>query len=738
MSCFFSPSAVVEGRKTGERRPNSDILSSLFEETHSSSISLAERSGAATDAHAHSISVYYFPTSQQWELQCAYVHRDKLLLIARREKRTVLNVYHAMSSLQLGEHQVPTFSDRLFLQQEISSGSEPPSKVLGASIECSPVLSLVCCQSSWGKVASSTVLLTPVTDVFFRQLFGFELSLARSTVVLIGSQTGTVSYIDIHGYCMPCSFSETGGLTNTLCCLDQPVVSIHALWLPTSTDTQTCVEGGLSTTANTLVVVGRLGRLVLFIEAEAEKEAPVYTEFAVPGPILSSLLVKSHSIVFSTLKGIYRVCLEPECILKSLNPDTDSGSCAVVPRLQLRFPVSVSSTFILGNCFQPMNGVCSMRAISSDGRLFTVDVKSCKNAEQEVEGLEVTKECMTSIENSSKQAVSVSAKLQKVNSSIVELNKALSVLLSMQSSDTQCQPFSCTIRPVTERVGALLYAEVELCSGDSLGSLGRGWSILVTTQCVGSTRSVFSTLALTGLMSNDTIRHRMKLELEPGMPLTFVVTASISYAGTHLQPILTQQHRLTDAAQFQATGVSFVVATRVLDALDFIQPHGTPSIQSSSPHIDPPEVQHGCSFEILLPWGTDSTHSESKPPAERKREALQILFPHFVSDAALANSNGSVVFQAQNYYGSTVTFKVTDREGKLCLSISTDCRSHMVEIISCVNHRVCGRNRSATKSIQVCPWMNFERLGARVTIGRLQVLHHCTCICCLGVVQRSG
>ena len=708
----------------------------MFEETHSSSVSLAERSGAATDAHAHSISVYYFPTSQQWELQCAYVHRDKLLLIARREKRTVLNVYHAMSSLQLGEHQVPTFSDRLFLQQEISSGSEPPSKVLGASIECSPVLSLVCCQSSWGKVASSTVLLTPVTDVFFRQLFGFELSLARSTVVLIGSQTGTVSYVDIHGYCMPCSSSETGGLTNTLCCLDQPVVSIHALWLPTSTDTQTCVEGGLSTTANTLVVVGRLGRLVLFTEAEAEKEAPVYTEFAVPGPILSSLLVKSHSIVFSTLKSIYRVCLEPECILKTLNPDTDSGSCAVVPRLQLRFPVSVSSTyqsFILGNCFQPVNGVCSMRAISSDGRLFAVDVKSCKNAEQEVERLEVTrkmKECMTSIENSSKQAVSVSAKLQKVNSSIVELNKALSVLLSMQSSDTQCQPFSCTIRPVTERVGVnctLLYAEVELCSGGSLGSLGRGWSILVTTQCVGSTRSVFSTLALTGLMSNDTIRHRMKLELEPGMPLTFVVTASISYAGTHLQPSL---HRLPDAAQFQATGVSFVVATRVLNALDFIQPYGAPSIQSSSPHIDPPEVQHGCSFEILLPWGTDSTPSESKPPAERKKEALQIFFPHFVSDAALANSNGNVVFPAQNYDGSIVTFKVTDREGKLCLSISTDCRSHMVEIISCVNHRVCGRNKSATKSlssIQVCPWMNYERLGARthLTIGRLQALHHC-------------
>ena len=92
--------------------------------------------------------------------------------------------------------------------------------------------------------------------------------------------------------------------------------------------------------------------------------------------------------------------------------------------------------------------------------------------------------------------------MQKVNSALIELNKALSILLAMQS--TQGKPFSCNIRPGTERIGVnhlSLYAEIEL-SYDDVGQLGKGWALCISSQCAASDRCMYSSLSLEGLTTN--------------------------------------------------------------------------------------------------------------------------------------------------------------------------------------------------------------------------------------------
>ena len=75
------------------------------------------------------------------------------------------------------------------------------------------------------------------------------------------------------------------------------------------------------------------------------------------------------------------------------------------------------------------------------------------------------KECMSAADNTNKRIITAQSRLKKVNSALIELNEALSTLLSMQSSDPAHKPFSCTIHPASEKVGVhgfTVYAEVEL------------------------------------------------------------------------------------------------------------------------------------------------------------------------------------------------------------------------------------------------------------------------------------
>ena len=215
------------------------------------------------------------------------------------------------------------------------------------------------------RSTTATSLLTPIADVFFRQLFGVEFFLARSSAILMAGQSGNVLFFDARGYCDPSVSSEARGLSNTICCLDQPVVGIHALCLPPHLEPQymevdqPCSSSPTSTVANGLLFVGSRGKLMVCSQAEEEKGGPEFTEFHVSGPILSSHTVQNRCIIYSTTRGIYRICLKPECMSKSLKADPSPS--ANIPDIQFRFPIQVcysSSSFIVNVCQSEEGALC--------------------------------------------------------------------------------------------------------------------------------------------------------------------------------------------------------------------------------------------------------------------------------------------------------------------------------------------------------------------------------------------
>ena len=126
----------------------------------------------------------------------------------------------------------------------------------------------------------------------------------------MAGQSGNVLFFDAHCHCDFSVSSEGRGLSNTLCCLDQPVVGINALCLPLHLEPQymevdqPCSSSHSSNVANALVFVGSRGKLMVHSQEEEEKGGPKFTEFHVSGPILSSYAVQKHCIIYSTTRGI--------------------------------------------------------------------------------------------------------------------------------------------------------------------------------------------------------------------------------------------------------------------------------------------------------------------------------------------------------------------------------------------------------------------------------------------------
>ena len=686
-----------------------DILSSLFGETTSDNRGSAP--SQTVDGCEHSLSLFHFCCSQlQSNLLSALVRDDKLVIVVKINSFSFLKVYHTSSSCQFVDHQLPVFSEPCLFQQEIGSfASKPSNRLVSACVAYQPVLSLVFPQSCGNTASLHAGFLSSTTDVFFRQLFGLELSLARSTVVIVGTQSGPILFFDIRGYCNPpCS---SGTLSNTLCNLDQPVVAIHTLHLPTHREE---LDGPMSAApANALLVVGKMGKLVLLSEAEKEKQVPVVSVFHIPGPILSSVLVEGHSFSYSNTRGIHRVCLEPSCISKSIDSDTIPSASVVVPHLQFQSPLRIAPmamSFITGASPQSLNQAFSATTVGIDGKLFRFHLKSCQDTEKVSEKPDIgreMKEKMNSIKNTADNTSKFQSQLKVVDTALRELNKALSVLLSIKSGGCV---FSCSVSPLTERVGVdqlALFAEVEL-TYTGAGRLQRGWTLLVSTQCTTSAHSQFVTLSLAGLYSNNTIRHRVELEIENRLPSTFCITATLCYSPTHLHSISTQLATSThsNSAPFSLlprTGVSIKLTSTVFDALDFVQPH-TESTPNHVHHTsvlplssDASHTQQSRTFEVILPCPT--TESTGGCVSTRRcRDILNGVLPSSVIEAALTESGGVYQVQACGYDGSMLSFELRDQqqEGSCLRLTSRGSVSTSVEVISSICRRLHDQDMSAS------------------------------------------
>ena len=706
---FLYRSSSAQESGIVEEKRDVDILSSLFKDT-------ASNPAITINAELHSINVCQSGSAQLSSI-CAGVYNDKLIAIVKSVHQTVLNVFCASLLAELDGQRVPTFFRPPLFSQVLCSnnGSCLSSHLLEPSpapvvLAYRPALIVLSRLSGATSVACP---VCPIADDLFQQLFGLEFSLARSAVALVGSENGSVLFFDTRSYCNSSSSPDTTVLSNTLCCLDQPVLAIHALHLPSPSSTEQmevdpprndCLPS--STTSNALVCIGSMGKLVLISQAGKSAGVPHFTEYDVPGPILSSVYVQQRCIAYSTPSGVYRICLEPECVSKSSrNVPSGRNSSLIVPDLQFRFPSQVSSShlsFIINS--QPSSEGCTVTvtSIALSGKVSSVCMKPYRQVREPVEGVEAgrdIKQSLKAIQYTSEQTTTAQGQLKEVDSALVEINKAMELLrMQLQPSG---QPFSCTIHPIIERVGieyfnACVKVTLHYCGVDTLK---KGWTLLLNARCTNTTHSKSTTIALECFTTNGCIEHRVKLEPVSNEPFTFTITASLCYSTTHLHPTFNQLHSSAPVKQTPAnsTGFSIPLSTRIVDALDFVQPAREPPLQllQQATHLSAvstlPDQTLCYSLEIPLPLQEGSHISGSQSPGQNCTDVLNSVLSTTVVEVETATivsrSNFSQI-EVRSYNGSVVKLKVTSEAGRFILNVSTSRASYMVELFSSLQRRI--------------------------------------------------
>ena len=711
---FLYRSASAQESGIVEEKRDVDILSSLFKD-----VNTASNPALTINAELHSINVCQSGSAQLSSI-CAGVYNDKLIAIVKSVHQTVLNVFCASSLAELDGQRVPTFFRPPLFSQVLCSNNasclssqllEPiPAPVVLAYRPALIVLSRAPLLSGATSIACP---VSPIADDLFQQLFGMEFSLARSAVALVGSENGSVLFFDTRSYCNPSSSPDTTVSSNTLCCLDQPVLAIHALHLPSPSATEQMEidpprNDSLpsSTTSNALVCIGRMGKLVLISQAGKNTGVPQFTEYDVPGPILSSVYVQQCCIAYSTPSGVYRICLEPECISKSSrNVPSGRNSSLIVPDLQFRFPSQVSSShlsFMISSSPSSEECTVTVTSITLSGKVASVCMKPCRKVREPVEGVEAgrdMKQSLNAIQYTSEQTTTVQGQLKEVNSALVDINKAMA-LLRMQLRPSG-QPFSCTMHPIIERVGveyfnACVKVTLHYCGVDTLK---KGWTLLLNTLCTSTARSKSTTIALECLTTNGCIEHRVKLEPVSNEPFAFTITASLCYSTTHLHPTFNQPHSSAPVQQTPAnsSGFSIPLSTRIVDALDFVQPSQDPPLQllQQATHLSAvstlPDQTLYYSLEIPLPLQEGSHLSGSQSSAQKCTDVLNSLLPTTVVEvatAAIVNLSNSSQIEARSYNGSVVKLNVTCKAGTFKLNVSTSKASCMVELFCSLQRKI--------------------------------------------------
>lgn len=670
-----------------QKKPSGDILSSLFDDGN-------PLKPPVCDGREHSVCLFLCQT--QCFPKSAMLSNNNLLLVVRMKENTFLRVYHSSSTFEFHHHQLPAFPNHVLFQYNIESHSGPlPSpKPRAVTIAFRPAMLLICCQSSAKQFPSCPVSV--VSDTLFCQLFGIEFSLGHSTVAMTGSRTGTVSFVDTRGLRNPSPSADysTLPLPNTLCNLDQPVVSIHVFHLPVHSDST------VSPLNNTLLLVGREGRLILFTESHLGKVAPFITEFHIAGPILSSVVVPEHSFVYCSSRGIYRVCLEPSCLLKS-NPS--STTSILVPHIHFKSPTCILPSavimFITGVSPTSKNDIYSMTAVDMNGSVIRFQLKSCKETSKVAGRVEVgtgMKSNMSALVKTQEKTTVTKTQLMLVDSALKELNQSLSTLSSLVSSDSRS--FSCILSPETERVGVncmAMFVRVELrYTGEN--ELVRGWSLLLSSQCSNSTLSQSVSLSLTGLHPGDCLKQRLEMNLESGSSALFSVTATLCYSPTHLHSLLHKLSHYADPTKpllnlLPPDGVSILLCSSIFDALHFLRPCGN-SIPALSHHSLQPLSSHSpkdsYSFELSISHSNLVQADIASSTTDRySKTLLDMLLPQNIVARVL--EPGIYRTEGCSYDGSIVSFEMGSERDKVNLRLSSSgSASCMVDIIGSTSRRL--------------------------------------------------
>ena len=516
--------------------------------------------------------------------------------------------------------------------------------------------------------------------------------------------------------------------------LDQPVVAIHAAHLPQVTDKEgplllSNASRNMNPSSNVLFFVGQKGKMVVCRPGNATQKLVNMSEFHVPGPIISSVLVQDQCLLYTTLRGAYDICLNPDCVQKS-TPSVGSSSPVLIPEMAFMFPnrVSHSTSFILGELSSSAATtdpkLCSsVVCVSPRGHVSSLNVSDEHESRTSSSAAVVAqdlKQSLTAIQATAKQIAATKQSLSSLNATLSELNDALSLLCDVARSnglsDSEGSPFCCRLWPAFEEVGVSsrrAFINVKLSYTGSK-PLGRGWSFAVQyhptemtdsiPDCVQQEATVVTSYVspLTNLTAGGCLEMKVEMDVSSTDPIVCCLYCFLHYCTDNIPSV----KALNSAG---GSGVSLPLCKKAFDALDFLQPlHSSPKdlvlTRGDSSYLDTvltpshtpalPVSQHclSQSLEIAIPPSVMCASRDSSPGSESAHTSsvcasfLKRLVP---TDTVRMVEESSAEARVTAHSGSPVCLQmVSSQDGSFRLVIQTASRKLLTEIVPGVEYRV--------------------------------------------------
>ena len=689
-----------------------DIFASLL----STSSTHTCKKNEAINGEKFSVSIASCGDPQTWSLLCALVCNDRLIICKKSKTSgdTLLSIHTSVSRVKRGSATIPTFHGAPSTQCALSYSkliSQPGSHPVSMKrLRYRPRLEIFQREGTTSSPRRKEV--ATLNSKLFLQLFGPEIQLSDSPVLMVGCENGHVFY---------CGLNTVGGdgeLTmDPLYSLEQPVVALCASFFPRNKtksvlddllmeDEDVVRPKNVSGAPNTLILVGKRGKIALCYVGE--QDYIKFVEFHSPSPIVSAILVPDRCIIYSTLCGMHRICLRQNCVEKLDDMSSSSSECRplLIPEMSFKFPERmfpiVTNVILLEAESDDMtadeeametgassNGaslfkfqVTVMSLTGSLGSLTIDEGNKMPSFPDEYSADQELQKHLKSIEVTSERASIVNERVETLNARLAELNVVLTLLCDMLmardgETDTRAlksPPFHCKFSTSFEDTGVSKWKpviDVDLSYNSPSGGkpLGKGWSLIIQT-CNESTlstelagRVVTSKVTpLVGLVPNSSVRSRISVELQPDKPLLCSLYCILHFNATVLCAGI-----MDDTGSSKTTSV--LLCLKIFDALDFVQPFVQvskeihfPLVQIfSSTQAEETKGHHNQQYTLELPVFVSSVEQDQTTASEDMNGVCGRILTSLLPFGVIAGGTKKESVSLTVYDGSSLTLAVVPR-----------------------------------------------------------------------------
>jgi hypothetical protein len=533
--------------------------------------------------------------------------------------------------------------------------------------------------------------------------------------MLVGCQNGNIYFLNFASGC---------GVDSEFMCplysLAQAVVGIHTVCFPkrrtpeaedffASSPMQNSAESGVH---NAMIFVGQAGKIAICCVGSDTQSLPCFQEFHVPAPVLSSTLVSGQCLLYSTLNGLYRICLKQECAysFEEKIPPINATTCPIsIPQASFKFPELMQNlyyrTYLLHrDTINDSPTTLHFLCVSLGGHLSTISAigVSAGEVKTSTEVCQELKRYIQNIELQSREIDCVIEKINSMNSIVTKLKGVLDILVAAggaclpHSVNGSCSPFTCSFKANLEKVGCAvekMQVTVEVTYTKSTSeALSDDWSLLLVSQF--GKHNVFKSVSLAGLVARSSVA--MAVDVPDGLVDGGWMECFLIYSPQRLCV------NLSDGKFGTFKCVSLLLARREFDMLDFI-------CQNKSTAR---EVASSCRVRIMRETLLKSI-GPSKPAVLSNPPPLDVSHRASISLCAATNNSGAsgpagddsvaALINAMggifgmntklltSFDNERIGFKLNnigDGEEGQRLEVHASSNSMLVQVLGCVNARL--------------------------------------------------